>query len=71
MRKLHTDFGRREAPSAPYVCHLAKKVKDTGILIYKPKREKPKTVRSPEIIAAMAESVSEAPSTSSTVILNN
>ena len=39
-------------------------VKETGILIDKPKREKPKTVRTPENIAAVAESVREAPSTS-------
>ena len=42
MRKLRTDFGRREAP---YVHYLVKKVKETGILIDKPKREKPKTMR--------------------------
>ena len=64
VRKLRTDFGRREAPSAPYVRYLVKKVKETGILIDKPKREKPKTVRTPENIAAVAESVCEAPSTS-------
>ena len=50
VRKLRTDFGRREAPSAPYVRYLVKKVKETGILIDKPKREKPKTVRTPENI---------------------
>ena len=49
----------REAPSAPYVRYLVKKVKETGILI-----EKPKTVRTPENIAAMAENVCEVPSTS-------
>ena len=43
---------------------LWKKVKETGILIDKPKREKTKTVRTPENIAAVAESVCEAPSTS-------
>ena len=64
MRKLRTDFGRREAPPAPYVCYLVKKVKESVILIDKPKREKPKTVRTPENIAAVAESVCEAPSMS-------
>ena len=64
MRKLRTDFGRREAPSASYVRYLVKKVKETGILIDKPKRNKPKTMRAPENIAAVAESVCEAPSTS-------
>ena len=39
------DFGRREALSAPYVHYVVKKVKETGILIDKPKRKKPKTVR--------------------------
>ena len=36
-----------------------KKVKETGILIYKPKREMPKTVRTPENIAVVAERVCE------------
>ena len=61
MRKLRVDFGRREAPPAPYVRYLVKKVKETSILIDKSKREKPKTVRTPENIAAVAESVCEAP----------
>ena len=64
LRKLRTNFGRREAPSAPYVHYFVKKVKETGILIDKSKRDKPKTVRTPENIAAVAESVCEAPSTS-------
>ena len=55
VRKLRTDFGRREAPSAQYVRYLVKTNQ---------KREKPKTVRTPENIAAVAESVREAPSTS-------
>ena len=49
VRKLRTDFGRREAPSALYVRYLVKKVKETGILIDKPKN-----------IAAVAERVSNA-----------
>ena len=64
VRKFRTNFERRKAPSAPYVRYLVKKVKETGILIDKPKRGKPKTVRTPENIAAVAESVYEAPSTS-------
>ena len=40
---------------------LWKKVKKTGILIDKPKREKPKTVRTPENIADVAESVCKEP----------
>ena len=64
VRKLLTDFGRREASSAPYIRYLVNKVKETGILIDKPKREKPKTVLTPENIAAVTESACEAPSTS-------
>ena len=56
MRKLRTDFERSKAPLAPYVRNLVKKVKETGILIDKPKREKLKAVRTPENIAAVAES---------------
>ena len=46
--------------------YLVKKVQEAGILIDKPKREKPKTVRipTPAHIAAVAESMCEAPSTS-------
>ena len=40
LQKLRTDFERREAPSAPYVRYLVKKVKETGNSIDKPKREK-------------------------------
>ena len=61
VRKLRMDFGKREAPSASYVRYLVKKVKETGILIYKPKSEKPKTERTTENIAAVAESMREAP----------
>ena len=43
---------------------LWKKVKETGFLINKPNREKPKTMRTSENIATVAESVCEAPSTS-------
>ena len=64
VRKLCTDFGRREAPSVPYVRYLVKEMKKTGILIDKPKREKKKTVHTPENIAVVAESVCEASSTS-------
>ena len=33
VRKLRTDFGRRVAPSAPYIRYLVKKVKETDIII--------------------------------------
>ena len=59
MPRLGTDFGRREAPSPPYVRYLVKKVKETGILIDKPKKEKPKIVHTPENIDAVAENVCE------------
>ena len=55
--KLRTDFGRKEAPSAPYVPYLLKKVRETDILIDKPKRDNSKTKRTPENIAAATESV--------------
>ena len=46
----------------PYVRHLVKKVKETGILIDKPQREKPQTVRNPAaVLAAVAENVCEVP----------
>ena len=64
MRKLRTNFGRREAGADLYVLYLLKKVKETVFLIDKPPHEKPKTVRTPENIAAMAKRVREAPSTS-------
>ena len=51
-----------KALSDPYVRYLVKK--ETGILIVKPKDEKPKIVRTPENIAAVTESVCEAPPTS-------
>ena len=43
---------------------LGKKVKETGTLIDKPMREKPKTMHTPENIAAVAKSEHKAPSTS-------
>ena len=49
-----------EDPSLPYVPYLVKKVKGTGILTDKPKFEKPKTVRTPKNISAVAESVHKA-----------
>ena len=58
--KLRTDFVRRKAPPAPYVRYFVKKGQETGILIYKPKHEKPKSVRTPENIAAVTENVREA-----------
>ena len=53
---MRTDFEKRKAPSAPYVRYLVKKVKETGILIDKPKRVKLKIVRTPENITSGAES---------------
>ena len=51
------DFERKETPSALYVRYLVKKVQETGILIDKSIREKPKTVHIPGNIVAVAESV--------------
>ena len=64
VRKLCTDLGRREASVFPYVRYLVKRVNGTDILIDKPKSEKPKTVHTPENIAAVAKSECEKPSTS-------
>ena len=61
VRKLRTDFGRRKAPSTSHVHYLVKKVKETGILIDKPKRQQPKPARTPENIATVAENACEAP----------
>ena len=47
-----------------FVILWKKKVKETGILIDNTKREKPKTVCTPENVVTVAESVREAPSTS-------
>ena len=55
MVMLEEDFGRREAPSSPHLRYLVKKVKETGILIVKSKRENSKTVHTPENIATVAE----------------
>ena len=60
FEKILADFGRRAIPSASYVSYIVKKVKETGILIDKPKRKIPKTVGTLENIAAMAESECEA-----------
>ena len=69
VRKLCTDFGRREAPSAPYVRYLVKK---TGILMDKPKPEKAKKMRTHENIAAVAENVCvKRHQHQFTVVLNN
>ena len=46
------------------VRYLVKKVKETGVLIDKLKREKPKIVGTPDNIAAVAENMCEAPTTS-------
>ena len=57
------DFGRREAPSAPYVRYLVKKVKKLASSSINQKGKKLKIVRTPENIAAVAESVCEVPLT--------
>ena len=59
--KLRTDFRRREVPSAPYIRYIGRNWYPP---IDKPKHEKPKTVPTHENIAAVAESMCEAPSTS-------
>ena len=56
---MRTDFERRDTPSAPYVRYLVKKTARNWLLIHRPK-----TMHTPENIAAVAESVCEAPLTS-------
>ena len=50
VRKLRSDFGWREAPSAPYVHYLVKKVKQTGILIDKQSVKSKKQCVHPRIL---------------------
>ena len=47
VQKLRKDFGRREAPSTPYVRYIVTEVKETDIFIDKLKREKSKIERTP------------------------
>ena len=61
VRKLRTEFGARETPSAPYVGNVVKKVKETVTRIDKPKREKSKTQCTLENIAAVTKRVREVP----------
>ena len=58
MRKRAYGFWKK------YVRYFVKKLKKSCILIYKPKREKTKTLHTPENSAAVAKSVRKAPSTS-------
>ena len=62
--KIACGFWKKRSTISSVCSLLVKKVKETVIIVDKPKREKPKTVRTPENIAAVAESVCEAPSTS-------
>ena len=57
-------WNKRNTVSSIFSLSCEKKVKETGILIDKPKREMPKTLRTSEYIAAVAESVCGASSTS-------
>ena len=58
---------KRSTVSSVYSLSCEKKVKETGILIDKPERENPKRLCTLENIAAVAESVCEAPSTFSSI----
>ena len=71
VRKLRTDFGRGEAPSAPYVRYLVKKVKETVILIDKPKREKQKQCVHPKILLLWQKVCVKRNQHHFTVVLNN
>ena len=52
--KIVYGFWKKRNTVSLYVRYLVKKVKETAILIDKPKRENPKTVRTTENIAAVA-----------------
>ena len=65
VRKLRTDFGRREVSLAPYVRYLVCKCKKLAFSsINQSESEKAKTVWTPKNITAVAESLREALSTS-------
>ena len=66
-----TDFGKREAPSAPYVRYLVKKVKETGILMDKPKSEKQKQYVQPRILLLWQKGCVKRRQHQFTVVLNN
>ena len=51
VRKLRTKMG--SAPSAQYVASFVKKMETMGMLIDKPTRDRPFTVRTPENIEAV------------------
>lgn len=63
-RKCRTKFGRREGPTVPGIRKFIAKVRGTGFIVDAPRRERARTVRTPEHIEAVAESVRENPSTS-------
>ena len=63
-KNVYGFFKKRRTVSCVIVRYPVKKVKETGIVIDKPKRGKPKTVHTPENIAAVAETLCKVPSTS-------
>ncbi|KAJ8959649.1 hypothetical protein NQ318_021836, partial [Aromia moschata] len=64
VRKLRTIFGRNQAPSAPDVRKLSRKVCETGMLMDNRSHPRACPVRTAERIAAVAQSVCETPRTS-------
>ena len=69
---MHTLKSQRIQNESLHVRYLVKKVKETRILIDKPKREKPTTVRTPENIAAVWQKVCvKRHQHQFTVVLNN
>jgi len=64
VRNLRKIFGKNQRPSSQYVDQFVKRVRETGSLMDKTTRVRPRTVRTPENIAAVAESVREHQSTS-------
>lgn len=64
VRKLRTNLGRKEVPSAEYVRQFVKRVRETGSLLNKTTRARARPVRSNENISVVAKSVREKPNAS-------
>ncbi|KAJ8947231.1 hypothetical protein NQ318_001518 [Aromia moschata] len=56
--KIENNFGRNEAPSAPGVRKLLRKVRETGMLRDNRSHPRARPVRTAEIIAAVAQNPS-------------
>ena len=64
VRNLRKKFGKKEVLSSHFVDHFVKRVRETGSLLDKTTRSRPRPVRSAKNIVAVAQSVLEHPPTS-------